>query len=112
MQLRPKGARVLLQRVATDAVSQGGIIIPETAREKPQIGLVLDVGEGRWLPDGSRRPVGKDVDGSIAYGVGDKVIFLKYNGVEVPDPECEAGKPGAERLIVDEDFIIAKYERE
>ena len=73
---RPLHDRVLVRRVESEAKSAGGIIIPDTAKEKPQQGEVLAVGEGRWDEDGEKRiPV--DVK------VGDTVVYSKYGGTEI-----------------------------
>ena len=73
--------------------TSGGIIIPDTAKEKPQEGEVVAVGNGRLLDSGERQPV--DV------GVGDLVLFAKYGGTEVT-------YDNAEYLILREDDILAK----
>ena len=74
MKFRPLGDRVVVRRVKEEQKTAGGIIIPDTAKEKPQEGEVLAVGPGRF-EDGNRVPL--DVK------VGDKVIYSKYGGTEV-----------------------------
>ena len=75
MAFRPLGDRVLVKRVEEESKTKGGIIIPDTAKEKPQEGEVVAVGPGRVADNGNRVPV--DV------AVGDKVIYSKYGGTEV-----------------------------
>ena len=94
MALTPLGDRILIRRTEEDEqTTSGGIIIPDTAKEKPQEGEVIAVGQGRLLDNGSRQPI--DV------AVGDKILFGKYSGTEVTyDNE--------ELLILREDDILAK----
>jgi len=73
--LKPLGARVVVEPLEQDEVTAGGIVLPETAKEKPQQGNVLAAGEGRRDDDGKRIPM--DVK------VGDKVLFAKYAGTEI-----------------------------
>ena len=76
MKFRPLHDRVLVRRIDAEEKTAGGIIIPDTAKEKPQQGEVLAVGEGRWDEDGEKRiPV--DVK------VGDTVVYSKYGGTEI-----------------------------
>jgi chaperonin GroES len=75
MQFRPLHDHVLVKRIEATEQRQGGIIIPDTAKEKPQEGEVLAVGPGKILEDGTRRPV--------AIAVGNKVLFGKYAGTEI-----------------------------
>ena len=75
MKFRPLQDRVVVRRVAEDERSKGGIIIPDTAKEKPQEGEVVAVGPGRIDDNGNRVPL--DV------AVGDRVIYSKYGGTEV-----------------------------
>ncbi len=75
MEFRPLHDNVLIRRVEAAEEQQGGIIIPDTAKEKPQEGEVLAVGPGRLQDDGTRRPV--------AVAVGNKVLFSKYAGTEI-----------------------------
>lgn len=74
--LKPLGDRVIVEPLERDEKTASGIYVPETAKEKPQEGLVLAVGDGRWDEEGKRR---------IAMEVkqGDKVIFAKYSGSEI-----------------------------
>jgi chaperonin GroES len=75
MQFRPLGDRVLVRRIAEEDKSRGGIIIPDTAKEKPQEGEVMDVGPGARNEDG--KIVALDVR------VGDRILFGKWSGTEV-----------------------------
>ena len=94
MALTPLADRVLVKRLEEEEQkTSGGIIIPDTAKEKPQEGEVVAVGKGRLLDNGERQPV--DV------AVGDKVLFGKYSGTEVK-------YNGIEYLILREDDILAK----
>ena len=74
VKVKPFYDRVLVKRIESEQKSAGGIIIPDTAQEKTQIGIVEAVGEGKLLPDGKIRP--------LNVKVGDKVIFGKYSGTE------------------------------
>ena len=94
MALVPLGDRILVKRSEEDEqTTSGGIIIPDTAKEKPQEGEVVAIGNGRLLDSGERQPV--DV------AVGDLVLFAKYGGTEVT-------YDGTEYLILREDDILAK----
>ena len=75
MKIRPLHDRILVQRLEEEQKSKGGIIIPDTAKEKPQEGKVIAIGKGKILEDGKLLPL--DVK------VGDKVLFSKYAGSEV-----------------------------
>lgn len=75
MSFRPLHDHVLVKRIEASEDIQGGIIIPDTAKEKPQEGEVLAVGPGKLQEDGSRR--------EIAVAVGNKVLFSKYAGTEI-----------------------------
>lgn len=92
MALRPLHDRLLIQRVEEGEAQVGGIIIPDSAKEKPQRGTVKAVGSGKLLPDGTR--AGMDVK------PGDTVLFGKYSGSEVKID-------GAEYMILREDEVLA-----
>ena len=94
--IRPLQDRVILKRVKEEEKTKGGIIIPDTAKEKPIEGEVIAVGNGKLLEDGTVRKL--DVK------VGDRVLFGKYAGTEVK-------LEGEERLIVREDDILAVLEK-
>jgi chaperonin GroES len=91
MKIRPLYDRVLVSRVAEEQKTKGGIIIPDTAKEKPVEGKVMAVGGGRVLEDGSVR--------KLDIKVGDRVMFGKYGGTEVT-------VNGEELLILREDDIL------
>ena len=76
MKIRPLHDRVVVRRIEEKETVQGGIIIPDTAKEKPQEGEILAVGKGKQAKDGKLIPL--DVK------VGDRVLFGKYSGSEVP----------------------------
>jgi chaperonin GroES len=88
MQVRPLHDRVLLRRIDEKEVVKGGIIIPDTAKEKPMEGEVISVGPGKLMEDGKRSPM--DVK------AGDRVLFGKYAGTEIK--------------IDDEDYVIMREE--
>lgn len=90
--LKPLGDRVVVKVIEQEERTKGGIVLPDTAKEKPQEGEVLAVGPGRILDNGQR--VAPEVK------VGDRVIFAKYGGTEV-----EVG--GEEYLILRESDILA-----
>ncbi|MGD8911079.1 MAG: co-chaperone GroES [Chromatiales bacterium] len=75
MKIRPLHDRVVIRRMEKEQTSSGGIVIPDTATEKPTQGEVIAVGKGRLLDSGEIRPL--DVK------VGDRVLFAKYSGTEV-----------------------------
>lgn len=92
MKIRPLGEKVLVQRVEAEAVTAGGIVLPESAKEKPQRGKVISVGDGKLLDDGSRS--------ELQVKEGDEVIFASYAGNDI-----KVG--GEEYLIMDEASIMA-----
>ncbi len=96
MKVKPLQDRLLVKRLDTDEKTKGGIIIPETAKEKPQEGRVVAVGNGKVLDDGTVKPL--DVK------VKDKVLFSKYGGTEIT-------VEGDEYLILKEDDILAIVEK-
>ena len=95
MAFRPLGDRVLVKRVEEEEKTKGGIIIPDTAKEKPQEGKVIAVGKGKVDEDGKVRPL--DVKS------GDRILFGKYAGTEI---KIE----GEEHLILREDDILGVIE--
>jgi len=96
MSFRPLHDRILVKRVEADEKSAGGLIIPDSAKEKPQEGLVVSVGPGRRLEDGTVRPV--------AVSAGDRILFGKYTGDEIKID-------GEEHVIVREMDVLAVIER-
>ncbi len=95
MKLRPLQDRILVQRVEEEEKTKGGIIIPDTAKEKPAEGKIVAVGNGKTGDDGNRIPM--DV------AEGDRVLFGKYSGTEVK-------VEGEEYLIMREDDILGIIE--
>jgi chaperonin GroES len=93
--IRPLGDRILIKRIKEEDKTKGGIIIPDTAKEKPQEGKVVAVGKGKKTDEGKLIPL--DVK------AGDKVLFGKYSGSEV---RIE----GEEHLILREDDILGVLE--
>jgi len=93
VKLKPLADRVLVKPIEREEVTKGGIVLPDTAKEKPQEGEVLAVGDGRLSEDGKRIPL--DVK------VGDIVIYAKYGGTEI---KIE----GEELIILRESDILAK----
>jgi chaperonin GroES len=93
--LRPLGDRVVIQPTPREEMTKSGIVLPDTAKEKPQEGSVLAVGPGRILDDGKRE--------SIDVKVGDKVLYAKYAGTEFKVDENEL-------LIVSQKDILAIVE--
>jgi chaperonin GroES len=92
MKLVPLGEKIVLRRLDAEAVTAGGIVLPDTAREKPQQGKVLSVGDGALLADGTRA--------EPQVGEGDRVLFNSYAGSEVE-------VNGEELLIMNESDILA-----
>jgi chaperonin GroES len=90
--LRPLGDRVVIQPTPREEMTKSGIVLPDTAKEKPQEGSVLAVGPGRVLDDGKRE--------SVDVKVGDKVLYAKYAGTEFKIDENEL-------LIVSQKDILA-----
>jgi len=95
MKVRPLYDRILVKRVEEEAKTAGGLYIPDTAKEKPQKGLVVAVGNGKIQEDGSLRKL--DVK------EGDKVLFSKYSGNDIKID-------GVEHLILREDDVLAVLE--
>jgi chaperonin GroES len=95
MKIRPLQDRVIIRRIEEEEKTKGGIIIPDTAKEKPQEGKVVAVGKGKVNDDGKLTPL--DVK------VGDKILFGKYSGSEIK-------MNGEEHLIMREDDILGILE--
>jgi chaperonin GroES len=93
LRLRPLDDRVVVQPVEAETKTAGGIVLPDSAKEKPQRGKVLSVGPGRLLDNGER--------GSLSIAVGDEVIFGKYSGSDI---EVD----GKDVKIIRESEILAK----
>ena len=95
LKLKPLGGRVIVEPIEQEEMTAGGIILPETAKEKPQEGKILEAGPGDRDEDGERIPM--DVQ------VGDKVLYAKYSGTEVK-------MDGKKLLILRESDILAVVE--
>jgi chaperonin GroES len=96
MKVRPLYDRLIVKRLEEEEKTKGGIIIPDTAKEKPVEGKVVAVGAGKLKEDGTKIPM--DVK------VGDRVLFAKYGGTEIKID-------GEEHLMMREDDILAIIER-
>ena len=92
MKLVPLGEKVVVKRLEAEEITAGGIVLPDTAREKPRQGRVLSVGDGRLLADGSRA--------AHQVAEGDRVLFASFAGTEVVID-------GEELVIMDEGEILA-----
>ena len=95
MKIRPLHDRILVKRLEEERTTAGGIIIPDTATEKPVQGKVVAVGKGKILEDGSTR--------ALDVKVGDKILFGKYGGQEVK-------VDGEELLVMREEDVMAVIE--
>ena len=95
MKIRPLHDRVIIKRMEEERLSAGGIVIPDSATEKPIKGEVIAVGQGKILEDGTVRPIGVKV--------GEKVLFGKYSGTEV---KIE----GTDYLVMNEDDLMGVLE--
>ncbi len=95
MSIKPLQDRILIRRIESEEAFRGGIVIPDTAKEKPQEGEIVAVGDGKVLDNGQRQP--------MSVTVGDRVLFGKYSGTEVTlDDE--------EYLIMREDEVLGILE--
>jgi len=92
MKIRPLADKVLVERVEAESKTSGGIVLPDTAKEKPKQGIIVSVGDGKVLDDGSRQ--------KMQVKKGDRVLFTSYAGTEVKID-------GKEYLIMDESDIMA-----
>mgnify|MGYP000420430989 FL=1 len=95
MKLRPLNDRILVKRVEEETKTKGGIIIPDTAKEKPAEGKIVAVGVGALNPDGVRVP--------LEVKVGDRILFGKYGGQEIK-------VEGEEYLIMSEQEVLCVIE--
>jgi chaperonin GroES len=95
MKIRPLHDRVIVKRIEEEETTKGGIIIPDTAKEKPSEGKIVAVGKGKLLDNGKMQ--------ALEVKKGDKVLFGKYSGTEITID-------GEEHLIMREDDIIAIVE--
>ena len=95
MKIRPLHDRIIVKRIEEEEKTKGGIIIPDSAKEKPLEGEVVAIGSGKIREDGSKQPM--DVK------VGDKILFAKYGGTDIKID-------GEEHLIMREDDIMGIVE--
>jgi chaperonin GroES len=95
MKIRPLRDRIIVKRLEEEEMTRGGIIIPDSAKEKPIEGKVIAIGDGKVKEDGTKVPV--------ELKVGEKVLFAKYAGTEVK-------MDGEEYLMMREDEILAVIE--
>jgi chaperonin GroES len=96
MKIRPLADKVLVERVEAENKTAGGIVLPDTAKEKPQRGKIVSIGEGKILDDGTRK--------KMQVKKGDLVLFTSYAGTDVKID-------GKEYLIMDESDIMAVIEK-
>jgi chaperonin GroES len=96
MKIRPLADKVLVQRLEAETKTAGGIVLPDAAKEKPQRGKIVSVGEGKLLDDGTRQ--------KVQVKKGETVLFTSYAGTEI---KIE----GKEYLIMDESDIMAVIEK-
>jgi chaperonin GroES len=94
MNLKPLGDRLIVQAIEEEETTASGIVLPDTAREKPQKGKVLAVGDGKWDDDGEKR-IPLDVS------EGDEVLYSKYGGTEIV-------VEGEDLLVLRESDVLAK----
>ncbi len=94
MKLKPLGDRLIVKAVEEDQTTASGIVLPDTAKEKPQKGKVLAVGDGKWDEDGEKR-IPLDV------AEGDEVLYSKYGGTEIV-------VDGDDLLVLRESDVLAK----
>jgi chaperonin GroES len=94
MKLKPLGDRLIVRAIEEDLTTASGLVLPDTAKEKPQQGKVLAAGDGRIDDDGKRIPM--DVK------KGDKVLYSKYGGTETKDPDT-----GEDLLVLRESDVLA-----
>lgn len=90
--IRPLGEKVLVKRLEAEETTRGGIVLPDTAKEKPQKGNVLAVGDGKLLDDGTRA--------KFQVKVGDTILFTSYAGSEIK-------VDGEEMMLMEESDILA-----
>jgi len=95
MKIRPLDDRIVVEPLEAEEKTAGGIVLPDTAKEKPQKGKIIAVGQGRLLDDGARAP--------LSVKKGDMVLYAKYGGTEI---QVE----GKDLLIMKESDVLAKVE--
>jgi chaperonin GroES len=97
MKLKPLGDRLIVRAIEDEETTASGLVLPDTAKEKPQKGEVIAVGEGRWDEDGEKR-IPLDVK------EGDTVLYSKYGGTEIK-------VDGEELLVLRESDVLAKLDK-
>ena len=90
--IKPLGSKVLIKRLEAETVTAGGIVLPDSAKEKPRQGTILAIGDGKTLADGTKA--------AFQVAEGDKVLFSSYAGTEI-----KVG--GEEYMLMDESDILA-----
>ena len=95
MAVKPLGDKILVKRLEAQEVTKGGIVLPDSAKEKPKEGRIVEVGPGKVLDDGSR--------GSLQVKKGDRILFTSYAGTEIKID-------GEEYLVMSEDDVLAVVE--
>jgi chaperonin GroES len=96
MNLKPLGDRLIVKAIEEDETTASGIVLPDTAKEKPQKGKVVAVGDGKWDEDGEKRI-------PIEVSEGDEVLYSKYGGTEIT-------VEGDELLVLRESDVLARVE--
>jgi chaperonin GroES len=97
MKLKPLGDRLIVKAVEEDETTASGILLPDTAKEKPQKGKVVAVGDGKWDDEGEKR-IPLDVS------EGDEILYSKYGGTEIK-------VEGEDLLVLRESDVLAKLEK-
>ena len=97
MKLKPLGDRLIVKAIEEEEMTASGIVLPDTAKEKPQRGKVLAVGDGKWDDDGEKR-IPLDV------GEGDEVLYSKYGGTDIV-------VEGDDLLVLRESDVLAKIDK-
>jgi len=95
MAVKPLGDKILVKRLDAEEVTKGGIVLPDSAKEKPKEGRIMEVGPGKVLDDGSR--------GALQVKKGDRVLFTSYAGTEIK-------VDGQEYLVMSEEDGLAVVE--
>jgi chaperonin GroES len=95
MKVRPLYDRILVKRIEEEQKTAGGLFIPDSAKEKPQQGVIVSIGQGKVMEDGSLR--------KLELKAGDKILFAKYSGSEIK-------MDGVEHLILREDDVLGVIE--
>ena len=93
MKMQPLGDRIIVKPLEAEGKTKGGIVLPDTAQEKPHEGKVVAIGKGKILENGKQQ--------SLEVKVGDRILYAKYSGSEITD------RDGAELLIMREEDVLA-----